>query len=123
MGVVWGAIETQPVAALRIRHNAGALSLLDNCIQESSQARYRQGWALWKEFICLYFGESDFYTLFPEGAVLRSAGMAFVHYLYTDQQRTSVYVDQTLSHVSHYYKIHPVRGGAGCEESGPHRLC
>jgi hypothetical protein len=26
--------------------------------------------------------------------------MAFVHYLYTDQQRSSSYVDQTLSHAS-----------------------
>ena len=32
--------------------------------------------------------------------------MAFVHYLYTDQQRSSSFVDQTLSHVSHYYKVH-----------------
>ena len=39
-------------------------------------------------------------------------GMAFVHYPYTDQQRTSVYVDQTLRHVSHYYRIH---GRESCE--------
>ncbi len=32
--------------------------------------------------------------------------MAFVHYLYTDQQRSSSYFDQTLSQVSHYYKVH-----------------
>ena len=32
--------------------------------------------------------------------------MAFVHYLYTDQQRSLSFVDQTLSHVSHYYKVH-----------------
>ena len=32
--------------------------------------------------------------------------MAFVHYVYTEQQRSSSYVDQTLSHVSHYYKVH-----------------
>ena len=112
VSVVWGAIETQPVAAFRIRHDAGALSLLGNCIQESSQARYRQGWALWKEFIYLYFGESDFHTLFPEGAALRSVGMAFVHYLYTDQRRTSKYVDQTICHVSHYYRSH---GRESCE--------
>ena len=36
-------------------------------------------------FVCT----SDFHTLFPEGAVLRSLGMAFVHYLCTDQQRSS----------------------------------
>ena len=103
---VWGASTTHPVAAFRLRHDAGAFSLLGACIQDSSPARYRQGWALWKEFIRLYFGTSDFHTLFPEGAVLRSVGMAFVHYLYTDQQRSSPYVDQTLSHVSHYYKVH-----------------
>ncbi len=99
----WGAHTTQPVAAFRVRHDAGALSLLGACIQDSSQPRYRQGWAVWKECIQLYFGESDFHTLFPEGAGLRFVGMAFVHYLFTDQQRTSTYVDQTLRHVSHYY--------------------
>ena len=103
---VWGTSEIHPVAAFRLRHDAGAFSLLGACIQDSSQARYRQGWAVWGEFILLYFGTSDFHTLFPEGAVLRSVGMAFVHYLYTDQQRSSSFVDQTLSHVSHYYKVH-----------------
>ena len=101
-----GAHQTHPVVAFRDRHDAGALSLLGNCIQSSSQARYRQGWALWVEFILRYCGTSDFHTLFPEGAVLRSVAMAFVHYLYTDQQRSSPYIDQTLSHVRHYYKIH-----------------
>jgi hypothetical protein len=103
---VWGASTTHPVAAFRLRHDAGAFSLLGACIQDSSQARYRQGWALWKIIIRLYFGTSDSHTMFPEGAVLRSVGMAFVHYLYTDQQRSSPYVDQTLSHVSPYYKDH-----------------
>ena len=102
----WGAHTTQPVASFRVRHDAGSLSLLGTRIQDSSRPRYRQGWAVWKEFIQLYFGESDFHTLFPEGAGLRSVGMAFVHYLFTDQRRNSKYVDQTLSHVSHYYKIH-----------------
>ena len=69
------------------------MGLLGARIQDSSQARYRQGWA------------SDFHTLFPEGAVLQSVGMTFVHYLYTDQQRSSSYVYQMLSHVSHYYKV------------------
>jgi len=78
--------------------------LLGNCIQRSSQARYRQGWACWVEFILLYCGTSDFHTLFPEGAVLQSVAIAFVHYLYTDKQRTSQYIDQTSSHVRHYYK-------------------
>ncbi len=78
---VWGASETHPVAAFRLRHDAGAFSLLGACVQDSSQTRYRQGWAVWGEFILLYFGTSDFHTLFPEDAVLRSVGMAFVHYL------------------------------------------
>ena len=34
-----------PVIAFRVRHDAGALGLLGNCIQRSSQVRYRQGWA------------------------------------------------------------------------------
>ena len=92
--------------AFRLRHDAGALGLLGNCIQSSSQVRYRQGWACWVDFILLYCGTSDFHTLFPEGAVLQSVAMAFVHYLYTDEQRTSQFIDQTLSHVRHYYKIH-----------------
>ena len=58
------------------------------------------------EFTLLYCGTSDFHSLFPEGAVLRSVAMAFVHYLYTDEQRASQYIDQTLSHVCHYFKIH-----------------
>ena len=91
---VWGAHTTQPVATFRNRQDAGALSLLDLCIEDSSQARYRQGWALWKELIQLYFGELDFHILFPKG-------IAFVHYLYTDQRRTSVYVDQALSLLQH----------------------
>ena len=95
-----------PVAAFRVRHDAGALSLLGNCIQSSSQARYRQGWEQWVKFILLYCGTSDFYTLFPEGAVLESVAMAFAHYRYTDLGRTSANIDQTLSHVRHYYKIH-----------------
>ena len=95
-----------PVAAFRVRHDAGALSLLGNCIQSSSQTRYRQGWDQWVKFILLYFGTSDFHTLFPVGAVLESVGMAFVHYLFTDLGRTTPYIDQTLSHVRHYYKIH-----------------
>ena len=45
-------------------------------------------------------------ALFSEGAVLQSVAMAFVHYLYTDEQRTSQYIDKTLSHSRHYYKIH-----------------
>ena len=32
------------VIAFRVRHDAGALGLLGNCIQGSFQARYRQGW-------------------------------------------------------------------------------
>jgi hypothetical protein len=101
-----GVHNTSPVVAFRVRHDAGALGLLGNCIQGSSQARYRQGWACWVEFILLYCGTSDFHTLFPEGVVLQSVAMAFVHYLYTDEQRTSQFIDQTLSHVRHYYKIH-----------------
>ena len=77
----WGAHTTQPVATFRVRHDAGSLSLLGACIQDSSRARYRQGWAEWNECILLYFGESDFHTLCPEVAGLRSVGMAFVHYL------------------------------------------
>jgi hypothetical protein len=45
---VWRASTTHPLAAFRLRHDAGALSLLGACIQDSSQVRYRQGWALWK---------------------------------------------------------------------------
>ena len=101
-----GVHNTSPVVAFRVRHDAGALGLLGNCIQGSSQARYRQGWACWVEFILLYCGTSDFHTLFPEGVVLQSVAMAFVHYLYTDEQCTSQCIDQTLSHVRHYYKIH-----------------
>jgi len=98
--------QSHSVAAFRIRHDAGAFGLLGDCIQSSSQVRYRQGWALWAEFILCYFGTSDFHTLFPVGMVLQSVGMAFVHYLYTDGQRPSAYIDQTLNHVRHYYKIH-----------------
>ena len=101
-----GVHNTPPGVALRVRHDAGALGLLGNCIQSSSQVRYRQGWACWVDFILLYCGTSDFHTLFPEGAVLQSVAMALVHYLYTDEQRTSQFIDQTLSHVRHYYKIH-----------------
>ena len=49
-----------PVAAFRVRHDAGALSLLGNCIQSSSKTRYSQGWEQWVKFILLYFGTSDF---------------------------------------------------------------
>ena len=62
---VVSAYKLHPVVAFRDRHDAGALNLLGNCIQSSSQARCRQGWTLRVDFILRYCGTSVCGTFTP----------------------------------------------------------
>ena len=121
---VWGASTTHLAAAFRLRHDASAFSLLGACIQDSSQARYRQGWALWKEFIRLYFCTSDVH--FPRGCGTSVCGDGFCpQSLYEPAALLVVCRPDVESRQSllqgpwSVFRRTPVSGGVGRQASGP----
>ena len=119
---VWGASTTHLAAAFRLRHDASAFSLLGACIQDSSHARYRQGWAVWGEFILLYFGTSDFHTAvcgdgFRPLSLYGPAALLVVC-------RPDVKSRQSLLQGPwSVCRRTTIPSGFGCEACGPHCLC